>query len=467
MRALRVCGLLVLSFGVLRAEAPAAEAPPAGAIEPAVVGPERLTLERAYALALASDESLRSALLEIRKRERERWSALTRLGPEVVASYGLEETREGRELRRDRLPVRFDSFDRLGQNSSGSRAQLAWRQTLFDFTTFPAWRQARLSVEIAELRRRFTARQVLFGVARAYYGVLKQESAVAIAAETVELAGRQFRQAEDRLAVGDAVRTDVLAAEAARQSARRALIEAESALEQLRFELAQILGLDPDGPAPALVEPEPLGLAPEEPPAVVFARALERREDYLTSRRTVEQLREQRAEVAASYAPRLVAQASYDWTDIDSNRSNADRQEIWSAAVAVQVPIFTGGQREVDLGRTRIGIQQARLDLARLEKDIRTELHGARLEAATLAEAIVALRAEEEAAARQHAALAASYAAGASTSLDVLAALRDLNRARTLLTGALHDQQVALLNQRRVEATFAAEWIEEEAAPLR
>src|SRR5690606_14574196 len=121
--------------------------------------------------------------------------------------------------------------------------------------------------------------------------------------------------------------------------------------------------------------------------------ALEHREDYLASLRTVDQSRERRREVAASYAPRLVAQASYDWADIDSNRSNADDQNTWSAAIAVQVPIFTGGQREIDLGRTRIALRQSRLESSRLERSIREEVHAAALDVKTLRETIVALEA--------------------------------------------------------------------------
>lgn len=432
-----------------------AEEPPAA---PASSPAAPLTLEKACERALASDESIEIALLEIRKTRRERWSALTRLGPDITASFGLEQLRERRDLRTDRPPVVFDSFTRTGERSDASRAQLIWQQTLFDFSALPAWRQGRLSVEIATLRRRYTIRQTLFGVTQAYYAVLKQERVTAIARETLTLARHQRQQAGHRLEFGDAARTDVLGSEASLQSARRALIEAESALDQSRFSLLSILHLDPAGEPPVLVEP-PAAPEPAGDYLQLTDTALARREDYLASLLTVDQGRERRREVAAGYAPRLVGQASYDWADLDSNRSNSDEQLTWSAAVAVQVPLFTGGQREIDLGRTRIAIRQADLESSRLARSIREEVHAASLDVKTLRESIAALEAESAASEKHHAALTTGYESGVATNIDVLVALRDLNQVRLLLTSARYDYQVALCNLERAQSTFASEWV--------
>lgn len=418
-----------------------------------------MTLEKAYDLAMASDESLRIALLEIRKRESERWSALTRLGPTITASAGVDKIEETRDLRTDRPPVIYDPYTKAGEQTETNLARILWQQTLFDFTTFPAWKQARMSVEIAQLRHRFAVRQVLFGVANAYYSVLKQERAVAIEKETLALALKQQSQAQKRLDLGDAARTDLLSATAAAQAARRVLITSEGELAQRRFVLAQILGLDPAGPALALAEPAE-AQAGDEAYEVHVRTALARREDYQASLREVDQGLARRKEVYASYGPRLVAQANYDWAEVDSNLSNSDRQNSWAATVAVQVPIFTGGQREVDLARTRVGVKQSRLESEKLAKSIREEVHAAWIDVGTLRETIAALVAEEEAAGKNHSAQETSYSAGTSTNLDVLAALRDLNRTRMLLSGVRHDYQVALRNLERAQATFAPAWVD-------
>src|SRR5207253_24457 len=59
-------------------------------------------------------------------------------------------------------------------------AGITFQQPLIDLTVFPAYRLGKLSAAVAKLQQQFTVRGTLFGVASAYFEVLKQERLVAV-----------------------------------------------------------------------------------------------------------------------------------------------------------------------------------------------------------------------------------------------------------------------------------------------
>jgi len=196
-------------------------------------------------------------------------------------------------------------------------------------------------------------------------------------------------------------------------------------------------------------------LAPDAEPFRAFLqRGFERREDYRASALGIGMRVERRKEIAASYAPRIVAQANHDWDNVTTNTSNTSGQRIWSGFVAVEVPFFTGGQREIDLHRAGLALEHARLDHETLTKEIEAEMLRGHADVETLRGSIVALEAEFASVQHNYEDLTTNYRAGAATSLDVSAALLDLNNARTNLLAARYDYQVALRNLERAEGVF-------------
>lgn len=454
-----------------------------------------ITLEQAYDLALATDQSIRNAYLQLRTAQLEPWSALTRIGPQLAGNLSYELIRErrfnnpgptiaplaatpdtapdksvgiigGAGVGTGAIPQATDPAigtagtfnpDFSGTHNHTRRVGLFIQQPLLDLTVFPAWRFGKLSAASADLRRQYVIRETLFGVTQAYYAVLKVQAIVGVNRETVTLARDQVEVAESRFSLGDVARTDVLRAESVFQSARRTLIESEGLLDLDRNTLANILNLEWDAPF-TVAEPA------EAPPArdsydAILASAFQRREDFRASALGIDQRMLRRQEVIASYAPRVVAQANHDWANVTTNTSRLDEQRIWSATVAVQVPFFTGGQREIDLRKARLAIDQAQLDHETLAKAIQGEVKQAWIDVRTFRESILALRAEAETVERTYVDLTNNYRAGTATSLDVAAGLRDRNNARATLAGTLYNYQIALRNLQRAEAAFQTDRI--------
>ncbi len=412
-------------------------------------GKERvITLEDAYDRTLASDQSIQIAWLEIRKASLEPLSALTRIGPQHLRQSRLQQHLGCQTAKQAGLiPI-------SGSRSVTSRSDIrsfgfSYTQTIFDLSVFPAWRLGKLTEKSSKLQYTFTVRETLFGVAKAYYEVLKQQSIATVNKQTLDLAQAQLDQAQKRFDVQVAARTDVLRARATVEDARRALIESQAAVTIARNNLANILNLGKD-PHFELREPSSASLDPESFDAAL-AQAYARREDYLVSIIAIQQDVERRNEVKAQYAPKLVADVTQAWSG-----ENGVGKDIsaWQASLALTIPIFTGGQREIDMRTTQYQIEQTKLNNEKLGKSIQEEVKNAWQATRTLEETIKALHAEVDAADQNYKDLDAQYRVGAVTSLDVQTALRDLNNSRTTLVAQIYDDQIALRDLQRSEAAF-------------
>ncbi len=403
-----------------------------------------ITLEEAYDRTLSSDQSIQIAWLEIRKAVLLPLSALaTKLGPNITGSLGYDGT--GTTSRLTGIIPNRSTFTGTNVRSFG----LSYTQTLMDFSVFPAFRLGKLTEKSTKLQYTFLVRQTLFGVASAYYDVLKQQAIVAINKQTVDLAAEQYDQAKKRFDVGQAARTDELRAEATLEDARHTYIGSQATLAISRNTFANILNLGGDTGF-ELREPSPFTLTREGFDAAL-SQAYGRREDYAVSVIAIKQDIERRNEVKAQYAPKLVADLTQTWSGY--NGANHDTSE-WETTVALQIPIFTGGQREIDMRTTQYQIDETRLNHDKLTKSIQQEVKNAWLVTRTLEETIKALRAEVKAAEQNYKDLDTQYKVGAATSLDVQSALRDLNNSRTTLAAELYDDQVALRDLERSEAAF-------------
>jgi len=397
-----------------------------------------MTLEHAYDIAAASDQSLRIAFIEVSKAELLPKSALTKIMPRVSGGIGYEKS-----------STTYSSSQ--GRHSGTAQADLTLTQPLLDMSVFPARRKGVLAVEAKRLARQFTIRETLYGVASAYFGVLKDERIVAVNKQSLALAQEQQNLAQKRADVGEVTRSDVLRAQVSVETARRVLITAENTLELQRNTLRNILNLPPDAPL-RLAEPLPYK---QNVPAfgTLLASAYEHREDLRERELVVQQAEQAKLEVRAQYAPTIVANGGPTVTD-SPHANPGSRATNWSADIAVKFPFFTGGQRELDLVNARLLIDQAVLEKEILSKTIEGQVKQAWLNVQTLEGSLTAVKAQVKAAEQGYADLQNQYSAGTAKSVDVLSALQDLSSARLDLTSLTLDYEVALRGLEQFSGTF-------------
>jgi outer membrane protein TolC len=399
-----------------------------------------MTLEHAYDLAAASDQALRIAFINVRRAELLPWKALTKVTPRLTGGVGYS-----------RSSTSFSNSEFAGQHQGVMTADLSLQQPLLDMSVFPARRRGRIAVESSRLGRQFTIRETLFGVAAAYFEVLKGERVVDVNRQSLALAQEQETLARKRADVGEVTRSDVLRAQVSVETARRALITSENDLEFQRNTLRNVLNLAPDA---QLRLAEPLPYRRDVPEfGTLLARAYEHREDLREQTLAVQQAEQGRLEVRAQYAPKIVAQGGPSYSD-RSSASPSGSQRTWQAGVSVQVPFFTGGQREIDLASAGYDIDQASVEKERLLKSIESEVKKAWLNVQTLEGSLRAVRALVQAAEQGYKDLQNQYSAGTAKSVDVLSALKDLSVARSDLATLALDYQVALRALEQVTGTF-------------
>lgn len=404
------------------------------AVEPRVV-----TLEQAYDMVLATDQSVKIAWFEAKKANLEPQFALTRMRPKLNAS------------------VNGDRQNRSGSNplvrSSSGQADITLDQPIFDLSVFPAYRRGKLVSKSAELQYRALLREVLLSVTTAYYEVLQQEQIVFVNTQAVQLAQENVDVAEKRSKAGEVTRTDVLRATASFQENKRALIESTSILDVKRNVLANLLNIDPSVQSVMVKEPteQDTKLAKFD---TILDRAYAHREDLQAQALVIQQDVEARKEIKAGYAPKVSAQLGAQTSGVNNNTTNGTDSHSWQASINISIPFLTGGQRELDIKVAGYQIEQSKLDYENLRKSIQEEVKNSWVAVRTLTETILALKAQVDAAQQGYQDIQSQYKAGTAKSIDVLDALKSLNDARKDLAVQSFGYQVALRKLEQVSGVF-------------
>ena len=409
-----------------------------------------ISLEQAYDRTLTSDQSIRIAYTEILKAKLLPWSALTKFGPRITAgaSYNHVET-----------TTQYYNNPTLGILDA-QNANLSLNQPLIDFTFFPAFKLGKLTVKSNRLQYQLTIRNVLFGVAKAYYEVLKQQQIVKLDKNTLELAMNQLQLSQNQYDAGAVSKVDILRARSSVEGAQQVLIVDQNILESNRNTLANTLNLHGKEREFEVVQPaDAIGRVGsfEENLATAYAG----REDYKISAIAIQQNKEQRNEVIGQYAPTVNAQLTQNWSDSRNNPSS----QAWGGLISVQIPFFTGGQREIDLRTARLNIDEAKINLETTQKTVETDVNTTWLQVETLRETIVSLTAQVKADEQNYQDLQNQYEAGAATSLDTQNALNQLANSRTRLITQTYQYQVVRRDLDRAIAVFQNQRVKKARVP--
>jgi outer membrane protein TolC len=312
---------------------------------------------------------------------------------------------------------------------------LAW--TLVDFGRRAASRELALQ-ELVASNFTFNRRhqEVAFAVAQNFYRFDASRAQVAAAEATRVSATALLEASEMRRKGGLATEPEVLLARQEQARAAFEVQEAEGVVEDARAALADSIGIPPTVKLRVReLREQPL---PADLPATVervIDAALAQRPD-LAAR--LASLRAREAEVRrakAAYFPRIgvtgnVGGALRDYRAGPPFASHTDDEAVYGAFLGVEWNLFDGFARENTVREAEAGAGAARADVAALQLKLLREVWKAYADAKTALRkhefASALLRASEDA----YAATSESFRAGLGSFLDVLAAERDLARAR-------------------------------------
>jgi len=272
-----------------------------------------------------------------------------------------------------------------------------------------------------------------------FYDVLASKDLMRVASERLRRAERQLEAARARVISGAAVQSHSLQLLLEVTTARVDLLTQESQLRVARFQLGRRVG------AESAVDALPVGgtalrsLPITEGEAV--KEALATGPDFQTA--AAEERRAQAALTVqrSGYSPQVDVFGQLTTFDEKIFPTATVRS---SAGVSVSVPIWTGGQREVQISQARVARDVARARREDIERGVRRDVVQA-YAAYETARAVADLEAEAVAVATENLRVQESrYNGGATTILDLLTAQVDLADAEAQSVQARYSTWLAL-----------------------
>lgn len=319
------------------------------------------------------------------------------------------------------------------------QAQIEARQAIIAPQLWAAIQAAYKSERVAELNVEQARREILFGVAQAYYGAAAQAQAVTVQERLVELNAARAKDTRVRFEAGTVTRVALLRAEQDLSRAEQDLIRAQNAAASARLVLATLLNLE-DANFAVAPPPEPEVPAKTDTNALL-ERSLEARADVAAARETVELARINKRGVWLSYLPTLGVNAAWR---IANAVGFAGQNETWAITFGASWTLWDGGLREANLSEASGRIAESTANYRKAELTAREEVKRAQLD---LESALAnRLKAEQtvELARESQRLTDVSFKAGVATYLEVA-------DANTALTGA----EIGLVSE-RLQASVAA-----------
>jgi outer membrane protein len=335
-----------------------------------------------------------------------------------------------------------DPFFNFGTGKITPNATSATVQANYTVLGAGKWselKRSRASLESAEAAETVARYQTAVETDWAYFAVLASRELGRVAAERLRRAQEQLGLARVRVVAGEALVTDSLQLLLEVNRARLAVLRSDSAIAVSALRLGRQIGLD--GPADAA----PIDtIAPRELP--------------LTQEQAIRELRERGPEIEAlraaersaeavlssekeGYLPNISVGATAGAYDSEFFPSAFRRSQF---ALTVALPIWNGGQREVDIARARAGLDRVRAERAERERaagELMAQAYlGYQTSKAGIELALVGVAVATETYRVQR----TRYREGATTILDLLEAQVALSEAESNLVQARYAARLSL-----------------------
>lgn len=394
------------------------------------------TLADAIAMAYENNPTLQAqratqrALDETYVQARTGWRPTLNLGGQAAWA----ETRTPREA----LARPFDPTIVNGRSAVGT---LSFNQ--------PLWTGGRVAATVSaaqadilagrENLRRIEA-QILGQVIQAYADVRRDEAALLIRQENVNVLTRQLQESQARFDVGEVTRTDVAQSQARLAQAQALFQQAQAQLSITRATYAQVVGRNPGELAP---EPSLAYLLPTDPDQA-FSVAEENNPQLRAQQFTEQASRARVAGARAERMPNVSAQSTLRFANTQDDpyeRGLYNRE--FTAGVNVTVPLFSGGlvssriRQSVERNNTdRLTVEIVRRNVLQSITSAWSQLIAARASITSSDEQVRAARIAAEGTRQEQ-------QVGLRTTIDVLNAEQELRQAELNQVTARRDEYVA------------------------
>jgi outer membrane protein len=411
-----------------------------------------LDLEEAYRLAMKTQESIAIGRTEVEKGRLQPKKAWTIMTPRMSITGLYTRLNEPIEYTAQLGSLTLPPIQTFPEDQAVGNFEFL--QPIYEGEFFPARRKAGQALDLSIENFYQTAQDVLFQVAQAYYEVLKDERLVQNAKETVDLSQEELRLSQVKFKAGAVTEDAVLMAELNLTRAQSKVTQNLNSLSLAREVLKSLVGWEDQ--SFNLVEPKKLegesAKYDEE-----FQKALDNRYDYKMTSLKVKMAESDVDLVKAKFHPKL--EGSWDYYKVsDPGWLQADN--YWVALIKLKIPLFEGGQRYLDLEEKTKSLQQAKLALEDLRKNIQLDVKGAMLKMLNEKALLANATKQVELAQKNYEIVFNKYQFGATTFSELNEAHVYREMAKTDFIVHTFDYQTSILNMQRSTGLFATAYIQ-------
>ncbi|QSQ22918.1 TolC family protein [Pyxidicoccus parkwayensis] len=401
----------------------------------AAAPPPVLTLEDALSRARKENLDLKAAQARLEQADTASRKAWAGYLPTVTASGAIIRNSNAAEIPPGILAPVPITIQPLIQR----QAQIEARQAIIAPQLWAAISASYKAERVAALNVEQARREVLFGVAQAYYGAAAQAQAVKVQERLVELNGARAKDTRVRFDAGTVTRVALLRAEQDLSRAEQDLIRAQNAEASAKLVLATLLAFD-DANFEVAPPPEPQ-VPVKTDPEQLYQASLEKRADVAASRESVELARTQKLGTVLAYLPTLGVSAAWR---IANAAGFTGSNDTWAVTFAASWTLFDGGLREANVSEASARVAESLALQRKSELTAREEVKRSQLDlASALANRLKAEQSVELARESQRL-TDVSFKAGVATYLEVA-------DANTALTNA----EIGFVNE-RLQSALAA-----------
>ncbi len=346
------------------------------------------TLNEVVSLAFRNNLNIQISEEDLELSENDIAFAKSQFLPQIEASA------TGLQIDQDRAKASFGGQAEQTLTGSGSLSQLIYSED--------ALANIQIQKYLAKAQQASLDQQalnVILDTFEAYFNVLKAKTGLQIQQENLESSKTNLEFAKVRVSIGASNRSDLYRWESEVANATQSVIEAQSAFVQSKLQLGRILNIELDNE----FELEEVSLDDEtfqnytENSLGQFIQTpaqLERFTNFLVAEAQSQNPSIQQIDANSSlldrqlllnkrrfFTPTVALQAGVDdklWTggagsDVTPNPGAPTQNDItWNIGVNVSLPIFSGGQRKLDVERTMI--QKKQIDYQKRDIDQSLEL---------------------------------------------------------------------------------------------
>lgn len=280
------------------------------------------------------------------------------------------------------------AYDAVPESMDSYSVSLSMGYLLFNgFGRKYSYAMSRFGEKEMQARAREAQRLILGAVAQTYYGAQLASERITITEADKSFNARLLKEAQARLRVGAAARSEVLNFEVRLRASEAQQIAAMQDLHLASVALAALMGLTeahlPEGTvfAPLELETEVETTLPEVEP--LFDTAFNLRPDLEAYRHAVDRTRAGVGLQRSQYYPTLTAFASKDANRTQSGNFESDDFST-TVGIGLSLNLFSGGRRRAALAEARYASKETEFSLKEAEITVSSDVQEAlaRLEAA-------------------------------------------------------------------------------------